>query len=261
MDRTYWHKQTGSPLYPDLLWSRPENRTAAGKLLIVGGNAHGFAAAAEAYATAASAGIGVTHVLLPDVLRKIVGKLIETADFAPSTPSGTFNAASLAELLAHAHWADAVLLAGDVGRNSETAIVLEKFADKYPGQLTITKDCVDYFTANPITIVNRPDTMLVLSLAQLQKFASNLRHPMAITFGMDLLHLVDWLYEFTKRYPVQIITRHLDNTFVAVGGQVSTTKTDQSLEDSWRVGTAATACVWWLQNPTKTFEALTTSFT
>ena len=41
----YWHKQTAeNPLYEDVLWARPENKHGAGKLLVVGGNLHGFAA-------------------------------------------------------------------------------------------------------------------------------------------------------------------------------------------------------------------------
>ena len=53
MDRTYWHKQTvEKPLFPDILWSRPQNKRQAGKLLIVGGHAESFAAVGEAYAAA-----------------------------------------------------------------------------------------------------------------------------------------------------------------------------------------------------------------
>ncbi len=55
------------------------------------------------------------------------------------------------------------------------------------------------------------------------------------------------------------MVKHLNTIFVATKGQVSTTKTDQSLDDSWRVDTAAASSVWWLQNPSKTFQALTSS--
>ena len=44
--RTYWHKQGTKPLYPDVIWSKPENKQAAGKLLIIGGHAYGFSAPA-----------------------------------------------------------------------------------------------------------------------------------------------------------------------------------------------------------------------
>ncbi len=260
--RDYWHKQEDTPLFPDLLWSRPENRQHAGKLLIVGGHAHGFAAPAEAFAEAEKAGIGTARVMLPDHLRSQLVKLQGPSlsmEFAPSTPSGSFASKALAELMDASAWADGVLLAGDFGRNSETAIVLEKLVSKFPGTMVLTKDAVDYFTSNSQTVLNRPSTCLVLTIAQLQKIATNAKFTTAITFGMDLLQLVDVLHGFTEQYQASIIVKHLENIFVAVNGQVSTTKTTVDIEDSWRVATAAHASVWLLQNPGKAFEALTTS--
>lgn len=259
MDRSYWHKQGTEPLFPDLLWSRPENKLHAGKLLIIGGNLHGFAAPAEAYNQSVISGIGTAHVMLPDSLKKVVGAVLETADFAPSTPSGSFAKSSLAELIDHAQWADGVILAGDLGRNSETAIVMESFVGKYSGQLVVTKDAVDYFNPNPKALLIRPETTLVLSIAQLQRLAQESHYPEAVTFGMDLLHLIDWLHKFTTKYACNIVTKHLETILVAVNGKVSTTKSDQSLEDIWRVSTASACAVWWIQNPAKPFEALTTS--
>lgn len=259
MVRSYWHKQGTEPLFGDLVWSRPQNKLHAGKLLIIGGNLHGFSAPASAYNESVKSGIGTAHVLLPSSLKKIVGAFLETADFAPSTPSGSFAKSSLAELVSHASWADGVLLAGDLGRNSETAIFMESFVGKYSGQLVVTKDAVDYFNSNPKSLLNRPETTLVLSIAQLQRLAQESHYPEAVTFGMDLLHLIDWLHQFTTKYACNIVTKHLETIFVAVNGKVSTTKTDHSLEDIWRVPTASACAVWWIQNPGKPYEALTSS--
>lgn len=259
MDRTFWFRQTlKEPLFGDLLWSRPENRAQAGKLLIVGGNAMGFAAAAEAYAAAGKAGIGTARVLLPDSLRKSVGRVFEAGEYAPSTPSGSFAQTALAELLAMANWADTTLIAGDLGRNSETAILLEKFLDKHPGQVTITKDAADYITLQPQLVQHRPETTLVISFSQLQKLGSAMRFPMAFTFDMDLLKLVDTLHALTQEYPFAVVTKHLGHIFVAVNGQVSSTKLNDDIK-IWRLKTAAHTSVWQLQNPTKAFEALTTA--
>ena len=82
MDRSYWHKQTADqPLFKDLLWSRPENRAQAGKLVIIGGNLHGISAPAEAYRQAEKAGAGSVRVLLPDSLKKTVGRMIEQGEY------------------------------------------------------------------------------------------------------------------------------------------------------------------------------------
>jgi hypothetical protein len=134
MTPDFWHKQTADkPLYPDMQWSRPENRLFAGKLLVIGGSVHGFAAAGEAYAQATKAGIGTARMYLPDALQKVLGRTFEAGEFGPATPSGSFSQRALAEALAMANWGDGTLLAGDLGRNSETAIFLEKFAAKYAG--------------------------------------------------------------------------------------------------------------------------------
>jgi hypothetical protein len=259
MQSEYWHKQAAEkPLFPDLMWSRPENRTQAGKLLIIGGNVQGFAAAAEAYAAAEKAGIGTARVLLPDSLQKTVGRIFEVGEYAPSTPNGSFSQKALAELLADAHWADGVLIAGDLGRNSETAILLEKFVEKYPGQLIITKDAVDYFTNAPQPLLNRPDTTLVLSLAQLQKLATNAKFLKPFTFGMDMVRLVGTLHDFTSAYSINLVVKHLENIFVATSGEVSSTKLPEDVP-TWCVTVGAYASVWSVQNLQHPFPALTSA--
>ncbi len=255
----YWQKQTkDAPLFPELLWSRPEHKAQAGKLAIIGGNAHGFAAVAEAYQAAQQAGVGTARVLLPEAIKKVVGPVLTEGEFAPSNPSGSFSQKALAELLELSQWADGVLVAGDLGRNSETAILLESFVSKYSGALTLTQDAVDYFTSKPSVLLQRSDTTLVLSLSELQKLVAASGFTKPITFGMDLLKLVETLREFTDMYSLEIIVKHLDNLLVALSGRVTTTKLTKELP-IWRVKTAAAASVWRLQNPTKPLEALTTS--
>ncbi len=256
--RPYWHRQTpDKPLYPNMVWSRPENKLYAGKLLIVGGNLYGFRGPAEAYSEATRAGIGTARVLLPDALAKTLGKTFEAGEFAPSTPSGSFSQSALGELLPMALWADGVLLADDFGRNSETAILLEKFAAKYTGQLTIAGAAADYFIQAPAAILARSDTLLVISLAQLQKLAMAAASTMAFTSSMDLLRFVDGLHAFTAGQPFNIITEHLGNIFVAINGTISSTR-PYATNGSWEIHAAAHAATWWLQNPGKPFEALTT---
>jgi hypothetical protein len=255
-----WQKQSvDTPLFPDMLWSRPERRDQAGKLLIIGGNQYGFSAAGEAFTAAAQAGIGVSRVLLPNKLKPTVGKLFPEAEFTPSTPSGSFAKASLAEWLETASWADAVLIAGDVGHNSETALLLESFIDKYPGPLTITQDAAEYTITNPAQILARPDSLLVLSMGQLQKLAKHAHTSNAVTQAMGLPELTSWLEQFTQDSSLYIVTKHHQHILVAVNGQVSSCPLTDSETDAWRVATASRASVWWLQHPAKPFETITTS--
>lgn len=241
------------------MWARPENKHGAGRLLIVGGNLHGFSAVGTAYQAAEKAGAGVVRLVLPDSLRKTVGPL-GPYEFAPSTAgSGSFARDALNELLIGANWADAVLLAGDLGRNSETSILLENFVAKYSGQLTIAKDAVDYFYGTPELVTERPNTTLVLSLAQLQKLGTALRFETPFLLSMGMLLLVQALHTFTLKYPVNIVVREQDSMVVAVNGQVSSTKLKNPTEEVWRVETASKTSVFWLQHPAKPFEAMTSA--
>jgi len=259
MSPEFWHKQpVGKPLFPHLLWSRPENRQMAGKLLIIGGNLYGFAAPAEAYTTSLKAGIGTSRVLLPSAIQKVVGPSIENGEFAASTPSGSFSQRALVELMDWCRWADGVLFAGDLGRNSETAIMVEKFLQKCEEPTVLTKDAIDYLVATPQFALERPNTTLVPSFSQLQRLGVAAKFEKPLTFGMGLLQVVEWLHVFTGRFAPHIVVKHLDNLFVAVHGEVSTTKLPKDIP-IWRLMTATHATVWWLQNHAKPFEALTTA--
>lgn len=253
----YWQKQTGTPLFEDILWSRPETKQSRGKLLIVGGNAHSFAAAQEAYAAADHAGAGHIRLVLPDVLKRTVG-VLGPYDYAPSTASGSFGRDALNELLLASHWSDAVMLAGDFGRNSETAILLENFVQKHAGPLTVTKDTVDYFYNLPALIADRPDTVIVLHLAHLQKIGTALKFETPFLLGMGTLLLVQALHAFTQEHPAVIVTEESGNIIVAHQGRVSSTKLHNTKED-WRAEVAAGASVFLMQHPAKPFEAITSS--
>ena len=257
MPQDYWQRQTNQPLFPELEWSRPETKAQAGKLLIIGGHGQGFAAPAQAYQMAEQAGIGSARVLLPDALEKLVGHMLAAGEFAPSTPSGSFGRSSLDVFLDNAAWADGVLLAGELGHNSETAIVLETFVNKYHGQLTLTGDSLDYFLNNPASILDRPDTTLIISLGQLQKLFKASRETSAITSDIELFNLVESLHDFSGRHAANLVVKHQQTALVASAGQISTTPTGLD-ENEWP-NIAAKASVWWLQNPSRSFEALTTS--
>jgi hypothetical protein len=95
-------------------------------------------------------------------------------------------------------------------------------------------------------------------MGQLRKLGSAAHFPRAFTSDMGLVQLADALHEFTKRFPLCVITRHQNHYVVAVNGQVSTT-TLKDEQPVWRVPIAAAASVWWLQNPIKPLEALTTA--
>ncbi|HVS79058.1 MAG TPA: hypothetical protein VHD84_02080 [Candidatus Saccharimonadales bacterium] len=248
-----WLKQTpDKPLFADMLWSRPENRRYAGKLLIIGGHQQAFNEVSAAYLAATEAGAGTVRVILPDSLQKMLSKVFPEAEYAASTPIGSFSRQALGTLLDAAEWADSVLVAGDLGKNSETAILLESFIDKYPGQLALAGDSLDYFLDQPSKPVARPKTLLIASVGQVQKLAA----PTLIQQNADLAKVVEQISGWVSQIDLSLVTTHSSQAIAAYKERVSTTPIEQSTPDS---KLAAYAAVWLMQQPQKTFEALTTA--
>lgn len=259
MQTDYWHRQDpAKPLFPDIEWQKPEQRTLAGKLLVVGGNAHGFAAVAQAYADAKTAGIGEGRVVLPDALKKTINPLALDCVFVPTNASGGITKDSLPQLKAAAAWADGMLFIGDAGRNSETAIVYERLLAAYPEMTSvITRDAVDLIKSIWPQLLLRDRTVFVITFAQLQKLFQSVFYPKTVLFSMQLTTLVEALHKFTVTYPATIVTFHHNQLIVAKDGQVSTTPWDDPMR-IWRGSVATAASVYALQHA-KIFQAITVS--
>lgn len=257
--RAYWHQQTtATPLFPDIEWSKPERRDQAGKLAIIGGNKLGFAGVAEAYSQTLEAGVGNVRVLLPDVLKKTIPPTMTDVIFGKSNPSGGLAKDAFTEMQALGAWADGMLLVGDAGRNSETAIVYEDLIREYQGMLTITRDAVDLVKNSSQLLVERPDTLLVVSFAQLQKLFQTVYYPKVLTFSMQLAQLVEALHKFTISYPCSIVVLHKDHIIVAHGGTVVSQPWDNVMA-IWRGSVAAKAASYWLWNRSHPLEAVSSS--
>jgi len=259
IEHAYWQRQKlDEPLYPKMIWSRPENKSQAGKLLIIGGNQWGFAAPADAYNDAQRAGIGIARVLLPEAVHKIVGNIINHAESAPNTPSGSFSKLALDTFVQQSEWSDIVMLAGDFGKNSETEILLENYLTMLTIPIIITGDAIEYLKTMSEVIKKQHQITLVVNLEQLRKLATTLHYNKPFTSSMDFLHLIDTLHDFSERYKVGIIVEHLDTIFVAADRQVSSTHLEKDTT-KWQLKTASYAAVWYGQNKTKPFESLTSA--
>jgi NAD(P)H-hydrate repair Nnr-like enzyme with NAD(P)H-hydrate dehydratase domain len=259
MDYSYWKKQTvETPLFPNIEWSKPEQKSQAGKLGIIGGNKLGFAGVAEAYSVALGTGTGHIRVLLPDALKKVIPPIITDAVFAPTNPSGSLSKDALDEMNAMSAWADEVLLIGDAGRSGETAVLYEQFIQKYQGQLVLTRDAIDLVKNSAELLVERPKTVLVASFAQLQKLFQSVYYPKVLTFSMQLTNLVEAVHKFTITYPVTIVVLHKDHLIIASGGEVVSQLWDNPMM-IWRGTVAAKAASYWLWNPSKPVEAIASS--
>jgi ADP-dependent NAD(P)H-hydrate dehydratase / NAD(P)H-hydrate epimerase len=260
MDRDYWLKQQpDTPLFPNIEWNKPEQRSLAGKLLIIGGNAHGFAAVAQAYQDAKSAGAGEVRVILPDALKKTIDPLALDCVYVPTNPSGGITKDALNPLKAAAGWADALLFIGDAGRNSETAIVYEQLLTAFPDKLTvITRDAIEMVKGVWPTLLQRESVVFIATFAQLQKIFQAVYYPRTLLFSMQLIHVVESLHKFTVTYPASLVVFHQNQLAVAKASEISTTPWDNPMI-IWRGSVAAKTAVYAMQQRAQLFQALTTS--
>ncbi len=254
MDNTFlFHQEIGKPIFSDLIWGRPQTRHNAGKLALVGGSSQGFNSVSEAYASAIKSGVGIIHMLLPDSLKKVVSQLLPESDFASSTKTGSFSSKALPNFLDLDRWSDGVLISGDLGHNSETAILIERYLEKSQSLLTLSGDCINIASETPAPLLTNKKLTLAMDMGQLQRFLSIIRYPMAAKHQMTFFQLAELLHALSQSYPWALITSHESQFFVAHNGKVSVTPAN----NQGLISACASATVWRLQQPSKPFEALT----
>jgi NAD(P)H-hydrate repair Nnr-like enzyme with NAD(P)H-hydrate dehydratase domain len=259
---SYVTQKSNQPLYPEIIWNKPENKAHAGKLLIIGGNIHGITAPSTAYTLASKIGAGEVRVVLPDSCKKYFphGNAPSDILFAKSTPSGSFGAESMSALLEYAAWADFVVVVGDISKNSETAIAISEIIQKIVTPLCITGDAIDAMLIESQKMVHRPNTVIIPTFTQLQKILIHAKSSIAITATMPFKAHIAALEQYGGEYEAALLYS-LDNAcYVAYKGDVSVTSPIKS-DMNWELSAAITASVWAMQQPQSLIKALTTAVT
>lgn len=259
-DLSYWRKQS-KPLFDDLIWNIPEQKT--GEIAVVGGNSQNFSAIiriSEFLST--NFPLKRVNTILPNSLRSQLPPL-GNLFFAPATDSGSF--AKSPELNQYLDTAEFTLLAGDLSKNSATAIAITDAITRSLNQdivhpLLITRDAVDLLAPTAGQILMHPQLFVVASMVQLQKIFRAVYYPKMIMLSQPLLPVVETLHKFTLTYPVTLLTFHQDNIIVAARGEVTSTHlvdTDYSPISLWSGQLAARIAALNLFNPHKSLEATT----
>lgn len=253
MDEFWRKQQPRQPLFGDVAWGRPERRDQAGRLAIVGGNDKGFWAIAMAYRMATSLGVGSVRSIMPDALRsklpRQVSVQMDDLILAPSNPSGGLAMDAIKTIQAAADWCHNMLFVGDNGANSETAQLFDKFLDEdTETRITLARDSVDLIVYSAESILNRPNTNLVISLGQFQKLARAVYYPRMITFSQGAKQVAETLHKFTITYPAVITLFHDGNLFVAGGGHVISQMFSEPLR-VWNGEIPTRAAVWSVWQP------------
>lgn len=262
-DLSYWQKQT-KPLFPDLAWNIPEQKT--GQVNVIGGNSQSFHSVVRlAEFLSHNFPLREVAVYLPDALRSQLPPL-PNLNFAPSTSSGSFTKSS--ELRTSFKSSDFAILAGDLSKNSATAIALSDaitshLAGSTPETiqpLLLTRDSVDLLAESAAEFLKHPHLFLITSMAQLQKIFRAVYYPRMIMLSQPLLPVIETLHKFTLSYPVTILTFHQNQILVASSGNVTTTPIDSTSYTPlslWSGQLAAKVAVLNLYNPGHPLQATT----
>lgn len=255
---TYWHKQSqANPLYKDFEWNRPERISERGKLGIIGGQASGFLSVAGSYKIAKENEVGQIRVLLPDILKKSIPISADDVRFTKTSATGGLSIESLDDLIKLSNWADVCLMIGDAGKSSETSICYENMMSNTEKPLLITRDSFDLLIHSTNILLNRNNTALVLSFAQLQKLFKSSYYPIVLSFNSQLTQVVEALHKFTITYPLCVSVFHQSNIIIAYNGEVTTTRFENPL-DIWRGVTATKMAINWTyktKDPLQCFTA------
>lgn len=257
---SYWKQQTsGEPLFPNTLWSKPENKINAGKLGLVGGNALSFLAVANAYQSAINCGIGEVKLILPNQLKKQLGSL-PNAEFAATNQSGALSKEAEPLLKALENESDGILLIGDASRNNETQLLYENFvrqstANPSSKPFIIARDAVDLLMGVMNEITTRENIVLILSFNQLQKIFQSLYFPIVLVHSIQTIKLVEALHKFTISNAATLVVFHNDNLIAASGGEVFSTSFNKATE-IWQGKTPAQIACWMIWSHLKPLEAV-----
>lgn len=246
----YWQHQTDEPLYPDVIWSRPETKHGSGKLLIIGGSAGSMSHVAANFTATEQSGAGTIHLLVPDSLTKVT-KGIPHIQYAPANPSGSFARSALDEFLSVGSNVDGVFLAGDLGKNSETSLLLEAFFTKYSGIIAVSSDSVESFPGKHAALFERDNTVIELTLNQLRNIAIELQLDRPVTSDIARAQLAEILHDISLKQPGLVVTHQEKTVWIAHRGRVV-----DCLSANY---TFARCVVWAVQQPEKQFEAIVSS--
>lgn len=252
MDDSFWLKQGNRPLFPDVAWNRPEQKSRAKKLLIIGGHPQGFDQVGRLYQAAINAGVGQAKVVLPLAMKRLVGTELPDTVFAELTPDTSATTAAVDSLRAYTDWSDGVVFI-QTGNNSHTALLLGGFLRNYTGPLIVTDDLLQILAHDSALLTRCDQTIFVLSFSGLQALVKQSGSELGFRHDMGLRPFVLGLKQLSSQIQVPINVVFEQEIVNAYRGQIVTTTRGVKPDPTMLAGWMST---WWLQQPGKPLETL-----
>lgn len=249
-------RQTTEPLFPKILWNRPLNRGGAGRLLVAGGHSGQFSQLQAIYQLALAAGAGECIIALPDSLQKLLAD-IPGARFMPAARSGSLGRAALAGLLDYASEADAVAIGADLSASSETSILIEALLTKTDRPIIAFDDAFTALKHNLRALINRPNCLIVATMPQIFQLCNSLSLAISLKPDQGVVNQLQIMQQLQQASQASYVLAGRD-MIVAAEGQLSLTAGISAME-FFTPATVATSAAFWMHNPGKPFQALTSA--
>ncbi len=228
---TYWQKQD-KPLFSDLLWNLPEQKS--GKIAIIGGNSQNFSTEIKISESLSKlANLENVSTVLPDALKAKLPPLPNFI-FTPSTDSGSFKKSTELDLALTNY--DFSIFLGDFSKNAETSAAISSSLKSLQHPALITRDTIDLVVQDALDFIENDHLFVVASAVQLQKLFRAVYYPKVLLLSMPILPFVESLHKFTLTYQLTILTFHEGQIIVANNGNIITTpieKTNYSPISLW----------------------------
>jgi len=245
----YWKRQE-KPMFAELEWNLPEQKQ--GSVAIVGGNAQSFAIV-NRVANQIGRDFPVAEVkcVMPESLRGKVPAVAEI-ELLPATESGSFRKS--AELTRALGARDMNIVVGEMSKNSETMVAVAEAIVATEKPTVVTRDAVEIMLGEAERIIAKENVAVVGSMMQVQKMFRAVYYPKMVMLSSPIMQIVEALHKFTLSYPVKILTLHEGQVIIAEGGEVVTTKIEQTNYTPigmWEGRLAAEVAGMWLYNPGK----------
>ena len=127
--------QSTTPLFPDLIWSKPVRRSKTSQLLVVSGHQQYLKEALTIYDQLDKSWLNF-DLYLPDIIRKLLPfkpQDLSRVIFADSTPAGSLASSNLSNLVELSSNYQYLFLAGDLSRNQETQQLISQLLFELAG--------------------------------------------------------------------------------------------------------------------------------
>ena len=208
--------------FPEIDWQRPEQKSLAGKIAVIGGNENSFAPIIKFASIAKGAGIDQVKAILPTALSAKINPAVKAEGlvFVGDKKAQGFEASAIASVKQELVGLDYAVWAGEMGRSQGAKEFLRDMISDSGREALLTRDAVDLALEGAEKWLEQDDMLLILSLAQLKKLAQAIYYPKMLNLTMPLNQIVEFLHKFTLSYPVKIILLAAGQLNVAQNGDV-----------------------------------------